>query len=106
MEEREQASESKSLALIQKFAERFRSIDYTMHPSDIPSEAAGKGSNMAWAARKLSAKYAVAVRKDVLVTGLDGMLNLPDLFSLNLCATDHCFRLQLIVIYRLTTSPT
>jgi hypothetical protein len=72
MEQREQGAESKALALIQEFVKKFRSIDYTLHPSDIPGEAAGKGSNMAWAARKLSAKYPIETRKNVIVTGLDG----------------------------------
>ena len=71
MEQREAGSESKALTLIQEFVKKFRSIDYTLHPSDIPGEAAGKGSNMGWAARKLSAKYSTGIRKDVLVTGID-----------------------------------
>lgn len=58
--------------MIQEFVKKFRSIDYTVHPGDIPGEAAGKGSNMAWAARKLSAKYAPEIRKSVIVTGIDG----------------------------------
>lgn len=73
MELREVGGESKALSLIQQFVKRFRSIDYTLHPGDIPGEAAGKGSNMAWAARKLSSKYPMSVRKNVLVTGIDGM---------------------------------
>jgi hypothetical protein len=72
MEQREQGGETKALALIEEFAKKFRSIDYTVHPGDIPGEAAGKGSNMAWAARKLSAKYPAESRKDVIVTGIDG----------------------------------
>ena len=72
MEQREQNGESKALNIIQEFAKKFRSIDYTVHPSDIPGEAAGKGSNMGWAARKLSAKYPNEIRKNVLVTGIDG----------------------------------
>jgi len=71
MEQREQGGETKALALIEEFAKKFRSIDYTVHPGDIPGEAAGKGSNMAWAARKLSAKYPAESRKDVIVTGID-----------------------------------
>lgn len=72
MEQREQGGEAKALTLIQEFVKKFRSIDYTVHPSDIPGEAAGKGSNMGWAARKLSAKYPAEIRKNVIVTGLDG----------------------------------
>ncbi|KAK4085460.1 CAZyme family GT2 [Trichoderma aggressivum f. europaeum] len=71
MELRETGGESKARSLIQQFVKKFRSIDYTLHPGDIPGEAAGKGSNMAWAARKLSSKYPMFVRKNVIVTGID-----------------------------------
>lgn len=72
MEQREHNVELKAMNLIQEFAKKFRSIDFTLHPSDIPNESPGKGSNMAWAARKLSEKYPLAMRKDVIVTGIDG----------------------------------
>lgn len=72
MELREAGGESKALSLIQQFIKRFRSIDYTLHPGDIPGEAAGKGSNMSWAARKLSLNYPMSVRRNVIVTGIDG----------------------------------
>ncbi|KAJ2985351.1 hypothetical protein NUW58_g5579 [Xylaria curta] len=71
MESREQNGDVKAMTIIQEFAKRFRSIDFTMHPSDIPGEASGKGSNMAWAGRKLSEKYPLSIRKDVIVTGID-----------------------------------
>ncbi|KAF4342116.1 hypothetical protein FBEOM_3946 [Fusarium beomiforme] len=73
MEHREINAETKALSLIQEFAKKFRSLDFTLHPSDIPGEAAGKGSNIGWTARKLSEKYSVSVRKNVIVTGIDGM---------------------------------
>jgi hypothetical protein len=72
MEQREAEGETKALGLMQEFAKKFRSIDFTSHPSDIPGEAAGKGSNIGWAARKLSARYSMGVRKDVILTGIDG----------------------------------
>lgn len=73
MESREQNGETKAMTIIQEFVKKFRSIDYTLHPSDIPGEAPGKGSNMAWAGRKLSEKYPLSLRKDVIITGIDGM---------------------------------
>ncbi|KAH7163270.1 glycosyl transferase family group 2-domain-containing protein [Dactylonectria estremocensis] len=83
MEQRELNAETKALGLIQEFAKKFRSVDFTMHPSDIPGEAAGKGSNIGWAARKLSSKYSMAVRKDVIVTGIDADSHLAaDYFTL------------------------
>lgn len=72
MEQREHNVELKAMNLIQEFVKKFRSIDFTLHPSDIPNESPGKGSNMAWAARKLSEKYALDQRKNVIVTGIDG----------------------------------
>ncbi|CAJ2500986.1 Uu.00g038390.m01.CDS01 [Anthostomella pinea] len=71
MESREHNVELKAMNLIQEFVKKFRSIDFTLHPSDIPGEAPGKGSNMAWAGRKLSEKYPVSIRKDVIITGID-----------------------------------
>lgn len=74
MELRETGGESKALSLAQRYANKFRSIDYTLHPAGIPGEAAGKGSNLAWAARKLSSNYTMSGRKNVIVTGIDGTL--------------------------------
>ncbi|KAK4240845.1 glycosyl transferase family group 2-domain-containing protein [Achaetomium macrosporum] len=71
MEQREHNAETKAAGLVNEFSKKFRSIDFTIHPSDIPGELAGKGSNMAWAARKLSEKYNLGQRKDVIVTGID-----------------------------------
>ncbi|KAI0512458.1 glycosyl transferase family group 2-domain-containing protein [Xylaria bambusicola] len=71
MEAREPNVEAKALAIINEFVKKFRSIDFTLHPPDIPGEAPGKGSNMAWAGRKLSEKYPLSVRKDVIITGID-----------------------------------
>ncbi|EGY21734.1 hypothetical protein VD0002_g6205 [Verticillium dahliae] len=71
MESREANCELKATSLIQEFLKKFRNITYTVHPSDIPNEAAGKGSNVAWAARMASQNYAFADRKDVIFTGID-----------------------------------
>ncbi len=75
MEQRENNAEIKAMSLIAEFVKKFRAIDFTLHPSDIPNECPGKGSNVDWAARKLSEKYPVASRKDVIVTGIDGELS-------------------------------
>ncbi|KAK3341152.1 glycosyl transferase family group 2-domain-containing protein [Lasiosphaeria hispida] len=71
MEQRENNADTKAARFTNEFSKKFRSIDFTIHPSDIPGELAGKGSNMAWAARKLSEKYSIGQRKDVIVTGID-----------------------------------
>lgn len=97
MEQREANVELKAMGLVQEFVKKFRSIDFTIHPSDIPGEAAGKGSNVDWAARKLSERYPLAARKDVLVTGIDGMCILlqrcnspPSIPLRNLRHTEQC----------------
>ncbi|KAI0896904.1 glycosyl transferase family group 2-domain-containing protein [Annulohypoxylon nitens] len=71
MEQREHNVELKAMKLVQEFVKKFRSIDFTLHPSDIPGESPGKGSNLAWAARKLSERYSMGCRKDVIITGID-----------------------------------
>lgn len=72
MEAREPNVELKALGLVSEFVKKFRFIDFTVHPSDIPGESAGKGSNLCWAARKASERYSGARRKDVIITGIDG----------------------------------
>ncbi|KAM4059661.1 glycosyl transferase family group 2 domain-containing protein [Hirsutella rhossiliensis] len=84
MEQREANGESKALTLIQEFVKKFRSIDYALHPADIPGESAGKGSNLGWAARKLSAKYSMGVRKNVIVTGIDADSHLSPKYFANI----------------------
>ncbi|PHH71340.1 hypothetical protein CDD82_6579 [Ophiocordyceps australis] len=82
MEQREANGEGKALSLIEEFVKKFRSIDYTVHPADIAGESAGKGSNLAWAAKKLSAKYSMGMRKNVIVTGIDADSHLsPSYFA-------------------------
>lgn len=73
MEIRENNVELKAMGLVQEFIKKFRTMDFTVHPANIPGESAGKGSNMAWAVRKLSERYTMEARKDVIVTGIDGM---------------------------------
>lgn len=85
METRETGSETKALGLVSEYIKNFRFIHFTLHPGDIPGEAPGKSSNTAWAARKLSERYPLNQRKDVIITGIDGMflpLSHLDLHSL------------------------
>ncbi|CAK7202791.1 hypothetical protein SEUCBS139899_005518 [Sporothrix eucalyptigena] len=71
MEQRENNAEIKAMSLIAEFVKKFRSIDFTLHPSDLPGDCPGKGSNVDWAARKLSERYPIGCRKDVIITGID-----------------------------------
>ena len=87
METREQGAEVKALGLVSVYRKRFRFIHFTMHPSDIPGEAPGKGSNSAWAARKLSERYSMDERRDVIITGIDGMLLHSNVKSCAICSS-------------------
>jgi hypothetical protein len=73
MEVREVNGHVKAMSLISEFVKKFRFIDFTMHPSDIPNDSPGKSSNIAWAARKASERYTASIRDDVIVTVIDGM---------------------------------
>jgi hypothetical protein len=73
MEARELNSDMKALDLISAFVKKFRFIEFTMHPADIPSDSPGKSSNISWAARKASERYPLRIRDDVLITVIDGM---------------------------------
>lgn len=75
MEIRENNVELKAMGLVQEFIKKFRSLDFTVHPANIPGESAGKGSNMAWAVRQLSERYSMDIRRDVIITGIDGMFS-------------------------------
>jgi hypothetical protein len=72
MEAREPNVELKAMSLVSEFVKKFRFIDFTVHPGDIPGESAGKGSNLKWAAQKASERYSGAQRKGVIITGIDG----------------------------------
>lgn len=48
MEEGEQECNSKAQTLITRYQSYFLSIQYTVHPKNIPGEARGKSSNVAW----------------------------------------------------------
>jgi hypothetical protein len=72
MESRETNCDVKALDLISKYLKKFHSIDFTVHPSDIPNDSPGKSSNISWAARKASERYMSIMRDDVIITVIDG----------------------------------
>lgn len=73
MEVRELNSDLKAMGLVSDYLKKFHSIDFTLHPSDIPGDSPGKSSNISWAARKASERYTEIVRDDVIFTVIDGM---------------------------------
>jgi hypothetical protein len=78
MEEGEKRCREKAAALMKQFKEQFRSIDYSVHPSDIPGEAQGKSSNLCWAAQHLLNKFdSEKLNRSVVVTVIDGKSSAP-----------------------------
>jgi len=73
MEENEKRCKGKAAVLVKQFKDQFRSIEFTVHPANIPGEAQGKSSNLAWAAQYLRGKYeAEKLYRSVIVTVIDG----------------------------------
>ncbi|KAI8817297.1 glycosyl transferase family group 2-domain-containing protein, partial [Fimicolochytrium jonesii] len=54
MEESEQGATAKAATLMQKYANSFFEITYTLHPVGRPGEIRGKSSNVAWAASQMA----------------------------------------------------
>jgi hypothetical protein len=77
MEAREVNSDVKAAGLVSEYLKKFHSIDFTLHPADIPNDSPGKSSNISWAARKASERYTTVSRDDVIVTVVDGRLREP-----------------------------
>jgi hypothetical protein len=75
VEEKELDGKSKANTLIADFGHKFRSCRVTVHPTGLPDEAQGKGSNVRWAAKQASAHYKrLQTSESVIVTVMDGML--------------------------------
>lgn len=52
MEARERGARTKAELLMNEYGGSFGSLSYTLHPSGIEGEAAGKSSNLSWAIRQ------------------------------------------------------
>ena len=64
MEEREAGSRAKGETLRSQFVDQFLDISVSMHPSGLPGEVPGKGSNVGWGARWL-------VEREFMITSAD-----------------------------------
>jgi hypothetical protein len=71
MEEKESTSMSKAKLLTTEFEKSFLTIRASIHPHAIEGEAAGKSSNVAFAARKVFANHQTDTQ-DVIITVMDG----------------------------------
>ncbi|KAJ9602457.1 hypothetical protein H2200_013000 [Cladophialophora chaetospira] len=57
MEERDPNATTVAQILMQLFTGKFREMQWTVHPADLPGEAPGKSSNVSWAAKQVERKY-------------------------------------------------
>ena len=90
MEQRDPDAEWTAHALIRSFKESFRNMTFTLHPSDIEGEVAGKSSNVSWAARQLSNNYVDArTRAGCVITIMDSDTHLSSNYFLLLTKFHH-----------------
>jgi hypothetical protein len=72
MEQRDPNAVAVATSLINLFKNKFRDLQFTVHPGDIPGEAPGKSSNVSWAAKAVERKYVNTTSwTDVLITVMD-----------------------------------
>lgn len=77
MEEREVGANVKGPALASEFRSKFADIVVTYHPSDIPDEVPGKGSNTRWATRWMSERE-LADKERLQEDDLDAIITVMD----------------------------
>jgi hypothetical protein len=64
MEEREAGSRAKGDTLRTQYVDKFRDITVSIHPSGLPGEVPGKGSNVGWGARWLVEREFIATASE------------------------------------------
>ena len=74
MEEKEEKSDVKAASLIKSYRKAFYNMSYTVHPQGIPGESQGKSSNESWAARQACRDYPQELKRNILITVMDGKL--------------------------------
>jgi hypothetical protein len=72
MEQKEEGSTAKAETLVSRFKTSFYRMSYTVHPFGIPGEAQGKSSNENWAAIQAFKDYPEVVKRNVIMTVMDG----------------------------------
>ncbi len=82
MEGREDGAQSKSARLVMRYRTRFADMFATFHPSGLPNETPGKGSNEAWAAREAYIR--------IIENGGDDL----DRFTVTSCDADAVFHVR------------
>ncbi|KAI9350225.1 hypothetical protein BDR26DRAFT_891518 [Obelidium mucronatum] len=66
MEAGETGCEDKAALLLERYSNQFHTLNYTVHPKDIPGEARGKSSNTNWACIEMYKKIANPPRVSVM----------------------------------------
>jgi hypothetical protein len=82
MEASESQNRTKSENLKEQFNDKFLDFIITYHPSDLPGEARGKGSNISYAARKGCAEMVMGGmdRRKIIITIADSDSHIPELY--------------------------
>jgi hypothetical protein len=83
MESTEKGHAEKAAALVQQFGSKFRDMLVTVHPSGIPGECRGKGSNVAWAVKTASTEWVDERGMDsdrIILTISDADSGIPELY--------------------------
>ncbi|KAF2862273.1 hypothetical protein K470DRAFT_256236 [Piedraia hortae CBS 480.64] len=94
MEAREAKSRVKAESLASRFDSCFSHISITVHPADIPGEAAGKSSNEAWAANCACSDYAYAspeLRNRIIFTTMDADSHIPFRYFSEIARLHHTY---------------
>ncbi|KAK5188312.1 hypothetical protein LTR92_011610 [Exophiala xenobiotica] len=79
MEERDPNAVPVAMKLETSFRHRFKDIQHTIHPADLPGEVPGKSSNISWVAKGVQRKYTHSQYwRDVLMTVMDSDTHLLD----------------------------
>jgi hypothetical protein len=77
MEARDPNASSVAEQLLFTFKNRFRHIQYTMHPEDLAGEAPGKSSNISWTGKEVQRMYySSSAWKDIMLTVMDSKAQL------------------------------
>ncbi|KAI9474072.1 MAG: hypothetical protein EXX96DRAFT_580489 [Benjaminiella poitrasii] len=104
MEASEAHHRTKSENLREHFKDSFLRFIITNHPSDLPGEARGKGSNISYAARKGCAEMIESGidKNRIMITIADSDSHIPELYSLEV---EKAFSLSEDPYYRVYAPP-
>lgn len=96
MEASELHDRTKAENLKEHFMDSFLQFVITKHPSDLPGEARGKGSNISYAARKGCAEIVKRGidKKRIIVTIADSDSHIPELYTKEVTISTFAYNAQ------------